>query len=114
MVAGVALASATQPPAPAPPTPSQALAAAFQNVQTLRTLNATQLHDSMVFMTAALGTTCEACQVRAADGQVAFEKDDKRNKVTDWARTSTMKSADIAVNPALDEGRFVKPVAENP
>ena len=49
-----------------------------------------------------------------ADGQMAFEKDDKRNKVTDWAQVSTMKFTDIAVNPALDEGRFVKPVAKNP
>jgi acyl dehydratase len=45
---------------------------------------------------------------------MAFEKDDKRNKVTDGAQVSTMKFTDIAVNPALDEGRFVKPVAKNP
>jgi len=49
-----------------------------------------------------------------ADAQMAFEKDDKRNKVTDGAQVSTMKFTDIAVNPALDEGRFVKPVAKNP
>ncbi len=52
------------------------------NVQTLKDFNSTQLHDAMVFMTVSVGSTCEACHVRAADGQMAFDKDDKRSKGT--------------------------------
>ncbi len=54
----------------------------FLNVQTLKDLNPTQLRDAMVFMTASVGSTCEACHVRTADGQMPFEKDDKRSKGT--------------------------------
>lgn len=54
----------------------------FVNVQTLKDLNPTQLHDAMVFMTASVGTTCEGCHVRGTDGLMAFDKDDKRNKGT--------------------------------
>jgi hypothetical protein len=54
----------------------------FLNVQTLKDLNPTQLHDAMVFMTVSVGSTCETCHVRTADGQMAFDKDDKRSKAT--------------------------------
>jgi len=43
---------------------------------------ASQLRDAMVFMSASLGVTCESCHVRTPQGQMAFEKDDKEDKVT--------------------------------
>jgi hypothetical protein len=54
----------------------------YMNIQVLKDLPAAQLHDVMVYMVASLGTNCEGCHVRGADGQMAFDKDDKRNKVT--------------------------------
>ncbi len=78
VLAAVALPSGAQPQAAAAPSRGEK----FLNVQALKDLNPAQLHDAMVFMTASLGTNCEACHVRAADGQMAFEKDDKRSKGT--------------------------------
>ena len=71
---------AQAPPATRAVQPATASAEKFQNVQVMKDLSAAQLHDAMVFMNAALGTTCEGCHVRSADGQMAFDKDDKRNK----------------------------------
>jgi hypothetical protein len=80
----VAFAALTLPAGAQPPAAPAGRAAAekFMNVQTLKDLNATQLHDAMLFMTVSLGTTCEGCHARGADGQMAFDKDDKRNKGT--------------------------------
>ena len=83
LLAAVALPAGAQPPASAPAASSgQPQAEKFLNVQTLKELNAVQMHDAMVFMTVSVGTTCEGCHVRGADGQMAFDKDDKRNKGT--------------------------------
>jgi photosynthetic reaction center cytochrome c subunit len=83
LVAGLAGPAGAQPPAPAAAAPAgQAATEKYMNIQTLKELTATQLHDAMVFMAASVGTTCEGCHVRGADGQMAFEKDDKRSKAT--------------------------------
>jgi Photosynthetic reaction centre cytochrome C subunit len=80
-------ASQAAPSAPAAPSAAaarsgQAQAGKFLNVQTLKELSAAQMHDAMVFMTVAVGTNCEGCHVRGADGKLAFDKDDKRSKGT--------------------------------
>jgi photosynthetic reaction center cytochrome c subunit len=54
----------------------------YMNLKVLGDMPATQLHDAMVFMEASLGFTCESCHVRKPDGEFAWEKDDKDNKVT--------------------------------
>ncbi len=52
----------------------------YKNIQVLKDLPASELHDSMVFMTVSLGATCEFCHVKDAGGAWAWEKDDKRAK----------------------------------
>jgi photosynthetic reaction center cytochrome c subunit len=85
-----AVLQAAQPPArPAPPSsPAQAVPAGpkasekFQNLKLLGDLPASQMHEAMVYMSAAVGFNCESCHVRKPDGEFAWEKDDKDNKVT--------------------------------
>ncbi len=73
---------AQAPPASAAAQPGTPSGEKFLNVKVLKDLSAVQMHDAMVFMEAALGTTCEGCHVRGADGKLAFDKDDKRSKQT--------------------------------
>jgi uncharacterized protein YciI len=83
---------AARQPAPPPARPAgQAAPAApqgpkasekFMNLKVLGDMPASQLREAMVFMSAALGFTCESCHVRKPDGEFAWEKDDKDNKVT--------------------------------
>jgi photosynthetic reaction center cytochrome c subunit len=54
----------------------------YMNVQVLKDVPAAQLRDAMVFMAASLGTNCGFCHVRSAQGEWAFEKDDKAEKKT--------------------------------
>src|SRR5450631_2456845 len=49
----------------------------FKNIQVLKDIPADQLTPSMQFITASLGVECEFCHV-----QGAFDKDDKKPKVT--------------------------------
>jgi photosynthetic reaction center cytochrome c subunit len=49
----------------------------FKNIQALKGIPADQLVPSMQFIAASLGVECEYCHVRGA-----FEKDDKKSKVT--------------------------------
>src|SRR5580658_7492763 len=49
----------------------------FKNIQVLKGVPADQVIPTMQFMTASLGVECEFCHV-----QGAFEKDDKKPKVT--------------------------------
>jgi photosynthetic reaction center cytochrome c subunit len=49
----------------------------FKNIQTLKGIPADQLTPTMQFISASLGVDCEYCHVRGA-----FEKDDKKPKVT--------------------------------
>jgi photosynthetic reaction center cytochrome c subunit len=49
----------------------------FKNIQALKGIPADQVVPSMQFITASLGVECEYCHVRGA-----FEKDDKKPKVT--------------------------------
>jgi hypothetical protein len=67
----------------------------FLNVQTLKDFNPTQLHDAMVFMTVSVGSTCEACHVRGADGLMVFDKDDKRNKGTTRKMIEMVNTANV-------------------
>jgi hypothetical protein len=64
-------------PAPAGPKASEK----YMNLKVLGDIPASQLDEAMVFMGASLGFTCESCHVRKADGEFAWEKDDKDNKV---------------------------------
>jgi photosynthetic reaction center cytochrome c subunit len=69
-----------QPPAagaPQGPTAGET----FKNIQVLKDLPASQLHDVMVFYEATMGGNCQACHVRGANGEMAFEKDDNDHKV---------------------------------
>ncbi len=83
----------SQPPAPAQAAPpGQTAAEKYMNIKVLNDLPAGQLHDVMVYMTAALGTSCEGCHVRGTDGQLAFDKDDRRTKVTARQMLEMVKS----------------------
>jgi photosynthetic reaction center cytochrome c subunit len=66
-------ASASQNGAAAPKTASQQ----FKNIQVLKDVPADQLIPAMQFITASLGVDCEYCHV-----EHAFDKDDKKPKVT--------------------------------
>jgi hypothetical protein len=68
---------AQQPPAQEPKAPEE-----FKNIQVLKDLPASQLPDTMLFIAASLGLTCEGCHVRTADGELAYERDDKQGKQT--------------------------------
>ncbi|MEI6670163.1 MAG: c-type cytochrome [Acidobacteriota bacterium] len=54
----------------------------FMNILALKDVPAAQLHDTMVYMEAALGANCTFCHVRNEAGEFAFEKDDRTNKKT--------------------------------
>lgn len=71
-----------QPPAlQADPSQGPKASEKFMNLKVLGDIPASQLHDAMVFMAASLGVTCESCHVRKPDGEFAWDKDDKDNKV---------------------------------
>jgi len=79
--------AAAPPPSPAAASPAAQSAAPsstpktaaeqFKNIQTLKDIPAEQLVPAMQFMTASLGVDCEYCHVHDA-----FDKDDKKPKVT--------------------------------
>jgi hypothetical protein len=75
-----------QPAAPAqqaPPAPAGPLAPEkYVNIQVLKDLPAAQLHDTMIYMEAAIGANCTFCHVRNEAGEFVFEKDDRVNKKT--------------------------------
>jgi len=54
----------------------------YKNIMELKDVPAAQLHDTMVYMEAAIGANCSFCHVRDAAGEFAFEKDDRPNKKT--------------------------------
>jgi len=67
----------------APPVPTGPLAPEkYMNIQALKDVPAVQIHDTMVYFGAALGTNCTFCHVRDAAGEFAFEKDDRNSKKT--------------------------------
>ena len=66
----------------AQPAQGQTSAEKYMNIKVLKDLPASQLPDAMVFFGASLGANCGFCHVRNADGEWAFEKDDKAEKKT--------------------------------
>jgi hypothetical protein len=79
-----AVAAARQAQAPAAPA-EQTAGQKYKNVQVLKDMPLTQFSDTMVYMNAATGQTCEGCHVKTAAGEWQFDKDDKDHKTT--ART---------------------------
>src|SRR5580704_11524370 len=78
--AGAAQGGAAQPVIVAPAGP---LAAdKYKNIQVLKDAPADQIEATMHFMEAATGHRCVDCHVQEANGQFAFDKDDKRAKAT--------------------------------
>jgi hypothetical protein len=70
------------------PTPAQK----YKNVTVLKDLGDAEFHDSMVYMGAATGLSCDGCHVRTPQGEWQWEKDDKDHKTA--ARTMiTMTNA---------------------
>jgi photosynthetic reaction center cytochrome c subunit len=103
----VARAAPQQAPSPARPAgqapdqvvpPGPKASEKFMNLKVLGDLPASQFNDAMVFMAASLGFTCESCHVRRPDGEFAWEKDDKDNKIS--ARRM------IAMTKELNEEHF--------
>jgi ferredoxin len=85
LLSDVGAPSALSQQAPAPPAAGELTAAQkYKNIQVLKDLPASQLHDAMTFMAASMGGNCLTCHVRV-DGEFAYEKDDNDHKVT--ART---------------------------
>jgi len=85
LLCGLATPRAVAQQATAPATGGEPTAAQkYKNIQVLKDLPASQLHDAMTFMVASTGGNCLTCHVRV-DGELAFEKDDNDRKVT--ART---------------------------
>ena len=85
LLSGIAAPSALAQQASAPAAGGEPTAAQkYKNIQVLKDLPASQLHDAMTFMAASMGGNCLTCHVRA-DGEFAYEKDDNDHKVT--ART---------------------------
>ncbi len=67
----------------APPAPAGPLAPEkYMNIQVLKDLPAAQLHDTMIYIEAAIGVNCTFCHVRNEAGEFAFEKDDRNSKKT--------------------------------
>jgi photosynthetic reaction center cytochrome c subunit len=92
-----ALAQSDSPQAPAAGAISRKLAEEqFKNIQALKGIPAEQLIPSMQFIAASLGVECEYCHVRGA-----FEKDDKKPKVT----ARKMMAMMMAINKDNFEGR---------
>jgi len=82
--------------APGEPPADQKLAEEeFKNIQALKGIPAEQLRPSMQFIAASLGVECEYCHVAHA-----FEKDDKKSKVT----ARKMISMVMAINKENFEG----------
>jgi hypothetical protein len=65
------------PQASAPPAAPKTASQQFKNIQVLKDVPADQLIPAMQFITASLGVDCEYCHV-----EHAFDKDDKKPKVT--------------------------------
>ena len=84
---GVALQAAQPPARPAGQAAPSAAAGPkasekHANLKVLGDLPASQFHDAMVYMSAAVGFNCASCHVRKPDGEMAFDQDDNENKVT--------------------------------
>src|SRR5258707_12857759 len=76
--ATVLVSRAQNPPqASAPPAIPKTASQQFKNIQLLKDVPADQLIPAMQFITASLGVECEYCHV-----EKAFDKDDKKPKVT--------------------------------
>ncbi len=76
--ATVLVSRAQNPPqASAPPAIPKTASQQFKNIQVLKDVPADQLIPAMQFITASLGVECEYCHV-----EKAFDKDDKKPKVT--------------------------------
>jgi len=84
-IAALALSAVAAQAQTAPPAGGPQAAGVYKNVQVLKDLSPSQLHDTMVFFSAVTGGNCQGCHVRGADGEMAFEKDDNDHKTT--ART---------------------------
>lgn len=99
IAASVILAAPQNPPAAAAPgsgAPAPKTAAEqFKNIQVLKDIPADQLIPAMQFITASLGVECEFCHV-----QGAFDKDDKKPKVTARKMITMM----VAINKDNFEG----------
>ena len=54
----------------------------FKNVQVLKDLNDVQLNNTMQFVAASLGVSCDHCHVTAQQGNWPMERDDKQTKRT--------------------------------
>ena len=54
----------------------------YKNIQVLKDVPAEQIEATMHFIEAATGMKCGDCHVQEANGQFAFDKDDKRAKQT--------------------------------
>ncbi len=74
---------------------------AFKNVQLFKDLSRPQLLDAMQFIVTSLGVNCAHCHVSTGPGQFAWEKDDKKEKLT--ARKMITMTRDI--NKANFAGR---------
>jgi hypothetical protein len=70
-------------------------AQAFKNIQVLKDMPASQLHETMDFINVSLGVNCAYCHVRNGD-KFEFEKDDKPAKTT--ARKMMLMQFDINKN----------------
>src|SRR6201987_2200488 len=76
--AAVPVSRAQNPPqASAPPAAAKTASQQFKNIQVLKDVPADQIIPAMQFITASLGVDCEYCHV-----EHAFDKDDKKPKVT--------------------------------
>jgi len=71
------LSATPQAPAAPPPNTVKTASEQYKNIQVLKDIPADQLVPAMQFMTASLGVECEYCHVHGA-----FDKDDKKAKVT--------------------------------
>lgn len=82
---------------PAPNLAGKKAEEAFKNIQVLKGTPADQLVPAMQFISASLGVECEFCHV-----QNAFDKDDKKNKVT----ARKMMQMQMAINKDNFEGHM--------
>jgi photosynthetic reaction center cytochrome c subunit len=86
---GLSIGARAQQPAPAASAGSSASAPQgplasekYKNIQALKDVPADQIEATMHFIEAATGLRCGDCHVQEANGQFAFDKDDKREKTT--------------------------------
>lgn len=84
---------------PAPPAQVKTAEQVYKNIQVLKGVPASDVQATMTFIAASLGVNCNYCHV----GGGAFEKDDKKTKLT--ARRMIQMARDI--NAANFEGRTV-------